>query len=93
MSHKTTVTEERIDDLARVHRLSRNQLADATGLTAREYADRKAGLIPFTAGEIDRLARLLRTSVASALPLFSRIVRYFELAELMAGMSPKCLAS
>lgn len=63
MSHKTTVTEERIDDLARVHRLSRNQLADATGLTAREYADRKAGLIPFTAGEIDRLARLLRTSV------------------------------
>ncbi|MBS7074381.1 MAG: hypothetical protein KH094_09855 [Haemophilus parainfluenzae] len=61
MSHKTTVTEERIDDLARVHRLSRNQLADATGLTAREYADRKAGLIPFTAGEIDRLARLLRS--------------------------------
>ena len=36
---------------------------------------------------------ITRTSVASALPLFSRIVRYFELAELMAGMSPKCLAS
>lgn len=63
MSHKTTVTEERIDDLARVHRLSRNQLADATGLTAREYADKKAGLTPFTAGEINRLAELLHTSV------------------------------
>lgn len=63
MSHKTTVTEERLDDLARGHRLSRNQLADAIGLTAREYADRKAGLTPFTAGEIDRLAELLHTSV------------------------------
>lgn len=93
MSHKITVTEERLDDLAWGHRLSWNQLADAIGLTAREYADKKAGLIPFTAGEINRLAELLHTSVASALPLFSRIVRYFELAELMAGMSPKCLAS
>jgi transcriptional regulator with XRE-family HTH domain len=63
MSHRNTVTEERLDDLARVHRLSRNQLADAIGLTAREYADRKAGLIPFTAGEINRLAELLYTSV------------------------------
>ncbi|KOA44634.1 hypothetical protein BBM0121_03560 [Bifidobacterium breve MCC 0121] len=63
MSHKITVTEERLDDLAWGHRLSWNQLADAIGLTAREYADKKAGLIPFTAGEINRLAELLHTSV------------------------------
>lgn len=63
MSHRNTVIEERLDDLARVHRLSRNQLADAIGLTAREYADKKAGLTPFTAGEINRLAELLHTSV------------------------------
>lgn len=63
MSHKITVTEERLDDLAWGHRLSRNQLADAIGLTAREYADKKAGLTPFTAGEINRLAKLLHTSV------------------------------
>lgn len=63
MSHRNTVIEERLDDLARGHRLSRNQLADAIGLTAREYADKKAGLTPFTAGEINRLAKLLHTSV------------------------------
>lgn len=63
MSHRNTVTEERLDDLAWGHRLSWNQLADATGLTAREYADKKAGLIPFTDGEINRLAELLHTSV------------------------------
>lgn len=63
MSHRNTVIEERLDDLAWGHRLSRNQLADAIGLTAREYADKKAGLTPFTAGEINRLAKLLHTSV------------------------------
>ena len=62
MSHRNTVTEDRLDDLAWGHRLSWNQLADAIGLTAREYADKKAGLIPFTDGEINRLAELLHTS-------------------------------
>lgn len=63
MSCNNTVTADRLDDLARGHRLSRNQLADAIGLTAREYADKQAGLTPFTAGEINRLAELLHTSV------------------------------
>lgn len=48
------------------------------------------GCIPFA---LLVLLMLFCMFMATAQALFSRIVRYFELAELMAGMSPKCLAS
>lgn len=39
MSHRNTVIGERLDDLARGHRLGWNQLAEAIGLTAQHYID------------------------------------------------------